>query len=57
MGKKIKVERCCICNRIVDANDKSIKVKEKILYEDKDGIWYNFKNTYVYGISQIRFDF
>ena len=42
-----KQEKCCICARGISSIEKTIKVKEKILYEDKDGIWYNFKTSHI----------
>lgn len=46
-NKKIQIEKCCICKKLIGTNEKTIKVKEKLLYEDKDGIWYNFKTSHI----------
>ena len=56
MGKKAKVEKCCICDKLIDPTGKTFKIKEKMLYEDNDGIWYNFKTSFVCFscISKIR---
>lgn len=46
--RKKKIEKCCICHRLLDGKaEHIIKVKEKILYEDADGIWYNFIPAYI----------
>ena len=45
--RKIKIEKCCICKKLISSEEKSIKVKEKMLYEDKDGVWYNFKTSHI----------
>lgn len=46
-NKKIQIEKCCICKKLIGANEKTIKVKEKILYEDKGSVWYNFKTSHI----------
>ena len=45
MARNVKIEKCCICHRLIKESEAIIKVKEKILYEEKDGIWYNFKTS------------
>lgn len=45
--KKRKIDQCVICKKLIKEKEKSIKVKEKILYEDESGIWYNFKTSYI----------
>ena len=47
MAKKNILEQCCICKDTLKNTEKMIKVKEKMLYEDNDGVWYNFKTSYI----------
>ena len=47
MGKKVKIEECCICNKPISGSEKTIKIKEKVLYEDEGSIWYNFKTSHI----------
>jgi hypothetical protein len=55
-NKKNQIEKCCICKKLIEANEKTIKVKEKILYEDEGGVWYNFKTSYIcsFCLDEIR---
>lgn len=41
-----KIEKCCICNRFIELSDKSIKVKEKMIFED-NGIWFGYKTSFI----------
>ena len=53
---KIKEKRCFICGARVTETEKTIKIKERILYYDLDGIWSNFKTAYLCSnyIAEIR---
>ena len=49
-------KHCYICKKEIKDSQKLIAIKEKILFEDYDGIWYNFKKSYIclHCISIIR---
>lgn len=44
---KEHLKRCCICTARITDTEKIIKVKERVLYRDLDGIWSNFKTSYI----------
>lgn len=45
-NKKENIEKCCICRRLIRVEEESIKVKEKIIFEN-NGIWFNFKTSFI----------
>lgn len=45
--RKRKINQCIICKKLIKDKEKIIKVKEKILYEDEGGVWYNFKTSHI----------
>ena len=45
--KKKYIDKCYICKNVIKPTEKLIKIKERMLYEDNDGVWYNFRTAHI----------
>lgn len=47
MVLKQEPKKCVACKQIIPYDSKDYKISEKILYPDKDGVWYTYSKVYM----------